>query len=371
MIIMLIAVAIVLGGIFGYKMFAGMMMKKYMMAAGMPPQSVSTTKATMQDWLPRLVAVGTLRAVNGADISSEVSGIVEQIRFDSGNDVDAGSILVQLRAQDDIAKLVSLQSEAQLAEITYDRDMKQLKAQAVSQATVDTDEANLNSIRAQVAEQQAIVNKKTIRAPFAGHLGIRTVDIGQYLNAGTAVVSLQQLDPIYVDFALPEQALTQIKTGQKVKLTTDAHAGKTFDGTISSINSKVDETTRNIQVRATLKNPEHLLLPGLFANVEIAAGEPQHLITLPQTAVVFNTYGSTIYLVKHKDGDDSDKNLTVQQSVIITGETRGDQIAIMSGVNEGDEVVTSGQVKLRNGTPITINNDIQPANDPDPTPHEQ
>jgi membrane fusion protein (multidrug efflux system) len=379
MILMLVVVVLVLGGIFGYKIFAGMMMKKYMTAMGVPAQTVSTIKATSQDWQPKLEAVGSLRAVNGADLSSEVAGIVEDIKFDSGSDVEAGAVLVQLRAEDDSAHLLSLQAALRLAEITYARDLKQIKVQAVSQATVDTDAANMTGLRAQVAEQQAVVDKKTVRAPFAGHLGIRAVDIGQYLSPGTMIVTLQQLDPIYIDFTLPEEALAQIKLGQQMTLTTDALAGKSFDGEISSINSKVDEATRNVSVRATLKNPDHLLLPGMFGRVEITTGEPQHYVTLPQTAITYNPYGNTVYLVQPAEGATGTKDagdgksgaLIARQTFVTTGATRGDQVAVLSGVKEGDTVVTAGQIKLRNGAPITVNNDVTPADDANPKPKDQ
>jgi membrane fusion protein (multidrug efflux system) len=380
MILMLVLVALVLGGIFGYKIFAGMMMKKYMSAGGIPAQTVSTTKATYQDWQPKLEAVGSLRAINGADLSAEVPGIVEEIKFESGSDVESGTLLVQLRAEDDLAHLLSLQAALRLAEITYARDLKQIKAQAISQATVDADAANMTGLRAQVVEQQAVVDKKTVRAPFAGHLGIRQVDIGQYLNSGTTIVTLQQLDPIYVDFTMPEEALTQIKLGQTITLTTDALAGKSFDGEISSINSKIDESTRNVSVRATLKNPDHALLPGMFAKVVIASGEAQRYITLPQTAITYNPYGNTVYLVEspdekegsdEKEGGGKGSTLIAHQSFVTTGGTRGDQIAVLSGVKEGDTVITAGQIKLRNGAPIVVNNDVKPTDDANPEPKDQ
>jgi len=388
MALMLVVLVLILGGIFGYKVFVGIMTKKYMMSMGAPPQTVSTGKAMSADWQPKLEAVGSLRAVQGADLSSEVAGIVEDIKFDSGSDVEAGAVLVQLRAEDDVGKLLSLQAAEKLAEINYERDQKQLKVQAVSQAAVDTDAANLAGAKAQVAEQQAIVDKKTIRAPFAGHLGIRAVDVGQYLNPGSMIVTLQQLDPIYVDFTLPEQSLTQVSTGQKVIATVDAHADKSFDGEISSINSKVDESTRNIQVRASFKNPDHLLLPGMFAKLSIEVGAPVHYVILPQTVITFNPYGSTVYLVQNKsdegqkaDGDKGDKDgkddgdnkpqLIAKQTFVTTGPTRGDQIAILSGVKEGDTVVTSGQMKLRNGSPIIVNNEISPTDNPNPKPQDR
>jgi membrane fusion protein (multidrug efflux system) len=370
MIVMLILVALVAGGFFAYKMHQ---MKTGMaqMAASFSPPTVSTLKASLQDWQPQLNSIGTLRAINGADLSSEVAGIVDKTSFESGGDAEKGAVLVQLRNEDDLARLQALQATAKLAQVTLDRDLKQLKAQAVSQATVDSDEASLNNAKAQADAQQATLDKKTIRAPFAGHLGIRQVDVGQYLTPGTAIVTLQQLDPIYVDFMMPEQSLPQLKADQNVTLTTDAFPDQNFIGKISAINSKVDETTRNVSVRATVPNPDHKLLPGMFGHVAVDAGQAAKLITLPQTAIVFNTYGNTVYVIKHGDKDGKPQD-TAQQNVVITGESRGDQVAITSGVKEGDEVITSGQVKLRNGMGVIINNDEkQPSSDANPKPHEQ
>ena len=369
LLIMVILLAAATAAFVGWKMHS-MSEGMKAMSAGFTPPAVSTIKASLQDWQPQLHAVGSLRAVNGADLSAEVAGIVEDIKFDSGGDVEAGAPLVQLRAEDDIAISNRFRPPRSLPKSTTTRDQKQLKVQAVSQATVDADIANLASAMALVAEQQAIVDKKTIRAPFAGHLGIRQVDIGQYLNPGTAIVTLQQLDPIYIDFALPEQSLPRLSLGQNVTVKSDANADQSFTGTIAAINSKIDEATRNIQVRATLANPDHKLLPGMFADVTVDVGTPEKFVTLPQTAIVYNTYGNTVYLVQ-KSNEEGKPPLTAQQSVVITGETRGDQVTVLSGVKDGDEVVTSGQVKLRSGSPITINNEVQPSNDPNPKPHEQ
>jgi membrane fusion protein, multidrug efflux system len=371
MILMLVLVIVGAAAFAAWKvhaMHAGMAQ----MAASFSPPAVSTVTAEMQDWQPKLEAMGSLRAINGADLSAEVSGIVSALSFDSGADVDQGATLIHLRDDDDVAKLHVLQATEKLAEITLDRDQKQLKAQAISQATVDNDVASLDSTKAQVAEQQAVIDKKTIHAPFAGYLGIRQVDIGQYVNAGTALVTLQQLDPIYVDFTMPEQSLTRLQVGQSVSLLNDAYPDQTFTGKITALNSKVDGASRNISVRATFENGDHRLLPGMFAHVTVDAGQPVRYLTLPQTAIVYNTFGNVVYLVQHKDGDDSDKpQVTVQQSVVITGDTRGDQIAVLSGIKEGDEVVTSGQVKLRSGSGVNIVNDKPLPNDANPTPHEQ
>jgi len=367
MILMLLALTLVLGGIFGFKIFQGMMIKKYMAAAGAPAQTISTIKAATQEWQSHLDAVGSIHAINGADLSSEIAGIIETIDFESGAEAKEGQILAHLRAEDDIAKLNALQAVAKLAELTFERDQKQLKAQAVSQAVVDTDIANLANAGAQVAQQQAIVDKKTIRAPFNGRLGIRQINLGQYLNPGTPIVTLQQMDPIYIDFTLPEQALSQIEVGQKAVARLDNDEKQSFEGKITAINSKVDEATRNIQVRATFKNPDEKLLPGMFANVALDIGAPQKNVTLPQTAITFNPYGSTIYVV---DNTDPAKPVA-KQTFVTTGAVRGDQIVILTGVKEGDEVVTAGQLKLRNGAPIKVNNEIQPSNDPNPKPADQ
>ncbi|MDD5586166.1 MAG: efflux RND transporter periplasmic adaptor subunit [Alphaproteobacteria bacterium] len=371
MIIMLVLVGLVLGGVFAWLQFGHYMMTKAMSASSNPPQTVSTVKAEMLEWQPELKAVGTLRAVKGADLSAEVEGIVDEIHFESGDDVEEGKTLMHLRDADDVARLKSLEATAKLAEITLQRDMKQVKVQAVSQATVDADTANLNSALAQVEQQKAVVAKKTIRAPFAGHVGIRSVDIGQYLNPGMAVVTLQQLDPIYIDFYLPEQLLPQVQMGQKVTAKTDAHPGKALEGDVTALNAKVDPATRNILIRATLKNPERLLLPGMFANVNVVSGTPQRYITLPQTAITYNPYGNTVYIVETKGTNEKgEPQLTAKQTFVTTGETRGDQIAVLSGVKEDDAVVSSGQIKLRNGSPVVINNNIQPANEANPKPED-
>ena len=218
-----------------------------------------------------------MRAVKGADLSLEVSGVVDTISFNSGDDVEQGALLLKLRADDDAAKLESLQATADLNQITYQRDLKQFQIQAVSQATLDTDAANLKNAKAQVAQQQAILDKKFLRAPFAGHLGIRAVDLGQYLGAGTVIVTLQALDPIFLDFFVPQQSVDQVRLGQTVTVRIDAFKDQTFPGEISAINPKVDASSRNVQVRATLKNADHKLLPGMYATVDISTGAPQQL----------------------------------------------------------------------------------------------
>src|SRR5208282_691324 len=234
--------------------------------------------------------------------------------------------------------------------------------QAVSQQTVDTDLQTLKSDEAQVVQQQATVDYKLVRAPFSGRLGIRQADLGQYLAAGTAIVTLQSLDPIFVDFYLPQQALDQIKVGQTVTAKIDTYPDREFPGQIAAINPKVDASTRNVQIRASLRNAELKLLPGMFATVEVEVGAPQRYITLPQTAISYNPYGTTVYLVDDKGKDAKGQPLLVaRQTFVKTGATRGDQVAVLSGVKEGETVVSAGQIKLHNGSLLVIDNSVKPA----------
>jgi membrane fusion protein, multidrug efflux system len=372
MTIMLVVVGLVFGGVLGFQIFKNAMIKKFMSAMAPPPQTVSTVAAATQEWQPRIDAVGSLRAVNGADLAFEVSGIVKELHFHSGDDVAAGDLLATLRADDDIAKLAQLQATAALSEINRQRNLEQFKIKAVSQATVDSDAANLKSTKWQVAEQEAVIAKKTLRAPFAGYLGVRAVDIGQYISAGTTVVTLQALDPIYADFFLPQQALNQIQIEQAVTIKVDTYPNLVFVGTITAINPKVDAATRNVQVRATLKNPDRRLLPGMYATVNVAAGEKQRYVTLPQTAVTYNPYGETIYLIDDKGKNPQGQPQLIARQVFVTaGLKRGAQVAILSGVEEGQTVVTAGQIKLRNGSPVKIDNTIRTTADADPIPIDQ
>jgi len=370
MVIMLAAVAVVFGLIFGFQVFKGIMIKKFITALSNPPQTISAAKVNYSEWQPRIEAVGALRAVKGAELSLEVSGVVESISFNSGDDVEEGAALLKLRTADDVARLHSLEAMAELSDITYERDQKQFKMQAVSQATLDTDAANLKNAQAQVSQQQAIIDKKLLRAPFAGHLGIRAVDLGQYLGPGTVIVTLQALDPIFVDFFVPQQSVSQVQLGQSVTVKIDAFKDETFTGEISAINPKVDTGSRNVQVRATLKNPDHKLLPGMYATIDIATGSPHNYVTLPQTAITYNPYGDTVYVVidgKDKDADGKPQRIA-RQTFVTVGPTRGDQVAVLKGLDDGDMVVTAGQIKLHNGSVVLIDNSVIPTADAAPIP---
>lgn len=368
-VIIVVAVVLILGAIFGVQRFFGGMFKKNMAAAAAAPQTVSTIEAATSEWRPFIQSTGTLRAVRGADLSAQASGVVDEIAFDSGNEVPLGKVLLRLKPNDDYAKLQQLQAAAELADQTYKRDQEQFAAQAISQANIDTDVSTLKSARAQVAAQQALIDEKIVKAPFAGRLGIRQVDIGQYLTSGTTVVTLQALDPILVDFYVPQQALAQMKIGQPVSASVDTYAQEAFSGAIEAINSRVDPSSRNVQIRANLHNPDKRLVPGMFANVRIQYGEKNDQITLPQTVVTYNPFGDTVFVVEKNGADDKgNSRLTVQQRFVKLGATRGDQVAVLSGIKAGEIVVSAGQMKLRNGVAVAINNDVVPTNSPNPNP---
>jgi len=352
------------------------------------PQTVSATRAQTLEWQPQLAAIGTLNPVRGVDVTTEIAGLVRSVNFKSGQEVRAGAVLVQLNADSDVAQLHSLQAASELSATVLKRDRAQLAAQAVSQAQVDNDEADVKSKRALVEQQAALVAKKTIRAPFSGRLGITTVNPGQYLNPGDKIVTLQTIDPIYVDFSLPQKQIAGLSVGQVVNVTTDAYGSQTFAGKINAINPKIDATTRNVLLEATIANPQRQLLPGMYAHASVDVGDKRKYLTLPQTAITYNPYGSTVFVLKEggaaapanaasqgasqppAPGASAGSGKTAQQVFVTTGETRGDQVAILKGIEAGQEVVTSGQLKLKNGTPVVVDNSVQPANSANPTPQE-
>ena len=285
MIIMLAIAAVIIGGIFGFQQFKNTMIAKAIKGQALPPQTVSTVVAQESAWQASVEALGDLRASEEANLSAEVAGLVTAIHFDSGEKVRAGQTLVELNPSPLRAQLAQLEAQAALAELNLKRDTAQLNVQAISQAAVDTDKATLKSAQAQVAAQKALIAQKSIAAPFSGQLGIRQVNLGQYLAAGTAVVTLQKLDPMEVDFTVPQGQIDLIHAGMKARLESSAVPGKTFDATVTAIEPQLDTATRNLKVRARVPNPKGLLLPGVFATVRIAQGEPREYITLPNAAV--------------------------------------------------------------------------------------
>jgi membrane fusion protein (multidrug efflux system) len=364
---MLVVVGILFGLIFGWKGFKGYMIKKYI-SMPRPGVTVSTMKAEESLWQPTIKAVGNLRARIGVNVTTELAGMVQTIHFTPGTAVEKGTVLVQLNAGTELGQLHSLQAQVELAKITYKRDKAQYAVHAVSKQIVDSDEWNLKNLEAQVAQHTATVEKKTLRAPFSGQLGINNINPGQYLNVGDTVTTLQALDPIYADFFVPQQALAVLQKGQAVSVITDTFPDKTFEGKITTIQPAVDSSTRNVEVEATLANPDFQLKPGMFVRVEVSTQEKQKYVTLPQSAISYNAYGDIVYLVK--DSGEKDKNnkpvFIVNQVFVTVGDTRGDQVAILKGIKAGDVVVTSGQLKLKNGSRVVINNKIQPSNEASP-----
>lgn len=359
---MLIVVGILFGGIFLWKLFGAFMLKRYM-ANNQQIATVSTIKVDNALWQPTLKAIGSLRATKGVNVTTELAGMVQKIYFTGGTIVNENTVLIQLNADAEIGQLQSLQAQAALAEITYLRDKAQYQAHAVSKQTVEADFQNWKSLQGQVRQQTAIVEKKTIRAPFTGRLGINYVNPGQYVNPGEKIVTLQTLNPIYIDFNMPQQTLTQLKVGQKVRIISDTFKGQVFHGKVTTIDPLIDTTTRNVQVEATIDNPHHQLIPGMFATVEVDTNTPKSYLTVPQTAVSFNSYGNIVYLIEKKENTSKEKPVLIAKQVFVTtGEMRGDQITLLKGVKKGDTIVTSGQLKLKNGSQVAINNSVMPPN---------
>jgi membrane fusion protein (multidrug efflux system) len=380
MAIMLIACAVIFGGIFGWQAFGSYMMRKGMASAPMPTQTVSAARAEFQEWQPRVRAVGTLRAAKGTDVSAEVPGIVEEIRFESGDDVKAGQVLLNLRAGVDAARLREAQAAAALAQSDFQRNQELFQKNLVSKAALDAAAAQMRSTEAQVSAQREGVRRTAVRAPFGGRIGLRVVDVGEYLNAGTKIATLQSLDAIFADFWLPQRELGQLSAGRRVTVTTDSFPGEAFTGQVTAIDPQVDLQTHNVAVRAAVDNSSGKLLPGMYVSVEVDAGEPQRYITLPQTAVVYNSFGETVFVVREEAGNTAEAGqpaapagprLVARQAFVKVGPTRGDQVAILSGIGEGAMVVTAGQIKLQDGMPLKINNAVQPPNDPNPRPPDE
>ena len=372
MTIMLCGVFLLLGLIFAFNQLKTFLIKNFIAGMGLPPATVSTMVIESSEWQPKLTSVGNVRAFRGVELSTELGGLVQTVPIKSGQDVKEGDLLIKLNDASDVAQLNSLKAMADLAKVINERDRQQLAIQAISKNVFDTSAADAKSKQAQVEQQTALVAKKNLKAPFSGRIGIVAINPGQYVNPGDKLLTLQTLDPIFVDFNLPQNNAEQIQVGQEVVVTTDAFKDASFTGKITAVSPKVDTNTRNIQVEAQLANPDKKILPGMFANVNIKLGDQVKYLTLPQTAVTYNPYGSTVFIAKPTGKKDKKGNpaLEAQQVFVTTGLTRGDQVAILKGVDEGATVVTSGQLKLKNGTPLIINNKVLPANSPDPKPQE-
>jgi len=335
-----------------------------------PPEAVTSIVTQREQWPASMTAIGTIEAVHGVMVSADLPGTVARITFDSGKAVREGEILVELDTRQERAQLASLEAQRDLAKVNFGRMQELVNAGVISRMDYDQATAQQKATEANVAEIRATIDRKTIRAPFSGILGIRKVNLGQYLPAGSPVVSNQSLNPIYVNVGVPQQAAAQVHVGRSLRVTTEDVAGKVFAGSVTAIDSEVDPTTRNIQVQATLSNPEGKLRPGMFVQVEMPLGASRSVIALPASAINYAPYGDSVFVITDlKDPAGKTYRGVRQQFVKVEG-ARGDQVAVISGLNPGEEVVTSGVFKLRNGAAVQVNNKVQPGNSPAPKPED-
>ena len=367
---------IVFGGVFGAWALMQSMMNAFFDDMPQPPVSVATFDARAERWSGRLEAVGTLMAVNGTDVTTEAGGVVQKIAFEAGQPVTAGTLLVELNSAAELANLEALEASAELASVQAERWRALGTERLVSQAEVDERATQAATARAQAESQRALIAQKRIRAPFDGELGIRRVNLGQYVAPGEPIVSLQSLDPIFLNFTLPEQELGSVREGMAVRAMVDSLEGREFEGTVTAIEPAVDPDTRNFRVQATLANPDHALRPGSFARVEFEVGEDRDVVVIPQTAVAFNPYGNVVYLVvpapegeaATAQDEAEGPNLIARQRFVTTGRTRGDMIEVTRGLEPGETVVNGGLLRLRNDAAVVVNNEVQPSADEDPRP---
>ncbi|WP_144820585.1 efflux RND transporter periplasmic adaptor subunit [Marinobacter piscensis] len=353
-LIVIIFLGVVLGGIFGYKFYQfGQLEEK--LSQPQPPAEISATTARTESWTPSLKAVGSIKAVNGIEVANEMPGVIEKINFESGDTVKQGDVLVRLNTSIDEAAVRTRRAEAQLAQQEFNRISDLLPKRAVSQSQYDEAKANFDAARARVNEAEAQLNKKIIRAPFDGTLGIRMVDQGQYIGTGTPIVEINMLDPIYVDYTLSEKNLPDVDQGYSVEATVAAVPEQSFEGKVSAINTSVNPETRTVRVRATLANPDNLLRPGMFATIQTRQPEKNSVVTIPRTAVSYNTYGDFAFVIVENDEGEP----IVERRTITTGQTRDKQVAILSGLEAGEQVVAKGLLRLRAGQRVKIQDEDQ------------
>lgn len=370
MMVLLAAAVLVFGGLIGAKWFGSRMMNQYFDNMPMPPSVISTIEARADTWLSEVTAVGSVAALHGADLTTEVNGIVEKIYFDNGSEVKAGDVILTLDDATDRAQLKALQAAERLAELERNRVQSLFQRKSISKSEYDQRQSQLEQAQANVAAQQARVDQKTLRAPYAGRLGIRQVNVGQYVAAGNPIIGLQSLDTVFVNFMLPEQRFREIRAGMVVRAQMDALGDATFEGRISAIEPVIDADTRNFKVQATFANPDQQLRPGMFARIALDVGDRRDVIVVPRSAVSFNPYGNSVYVLSESEqkGEDGKPLLQVTQRFIQIGEMRGDLIVVEKGLEIGETVATSGLLKLRSGATVTVNNSVQPDANIAPTP---
>jgi membrane fusion protein (multidrug efflux system) len=366
MILTLIVIAAVIGGL-GFLKFRQIQEAIAQAAAFQPPpEAVTTIVARQERWPTVLSAIGTIVAVQGVTVSADLPGIVERIHFQSGDSVNEGDILVQLDTRQEQAQLAAVESDRDLAILNFERMQGLVDEGAISRADYDRAAAEQKQTEAKVGEIRATIARKTIRAPFSGILGIRQVNLGQYMSPGNAVVPLQSLDPIYVNFSVPQQDADQVSVGRNVRVTASDSAAPVFTGQVTAINSVVDEATRNVQVQATLANREGKLRPGMFVQSEVLLSASRSVVPVPASAISYAPYGDSVFVVTDLQSSSGEKYRGVRQQFVKIGPSRGDQISVLTGLKPGEEIVTSGVFKLRNGASVFVNNKAQPSNNPAP-----
>jgi membrane fusion protein (multidrug efflux system) len=369
MLLMLAVAALVIGGL-GYFKLKQVQAAMKGGAYQPPPEAITTIVARQETWPSTLNVVGTAAAVHGVTVSADLPGTVDRINFDSGQWVKEGDVLATLDIRQEKAQLASMEAQHDLAQVNYDRMQQLVAAGVISRMDYDKAMSDRKATDANAAEIRAMIDRKTIRAPFSGVLGIRQVNLGQYLAAGNPIVSLQSLNPIYVNFGVPQQLTSQVQAGHMVRITNEELPGMAFTGRVNAIDSVVDQATRNIQIQATLDNPQAKLRPGMFVNVEVGVGAKQSVIPLPASAISYAPFGDSVFIVSEMKSPAGQSYKGVRQQFVKVQGARGDQVGVVSGINLGDEIVTSGVFKLRNGAAVAVNNKIQPANSPNPKPED-
>lgn len=362
---MLLGCLLLFGGIFAYKFFGRYMMNQLLDSMSLPAATVTSATAQVQNWREDLSGVGTVRAVNGVEVTTEAEGVVSAIHFKSGQYVQGGDLLVEIFAEPEKAQLQVLDAELRLARRNYVRIKTLTKRGVTTEADLDSAQSTLDQVIANIEVQRARVDQRRVLAPFSGVLGIRRIDLGENVSPGEAVVSLQQLDPIFVDFSLPEQKYSMVKAGLPISLTTDAFPGNTYRGKITAVDPQVDNASRNFLIQATLNNPKKHLRPGMFAQVSVEINASRRVLAVPRTALVFAPYGVSVFVLEK---DEASGELIANKRFVKTGEERGDMVEIVQGLLEGDLIASSGLLKLRNGKRATINNENRPPENLNPKP---
>ena len=367
--IAIFGVIVIVSGLAGVKALQVKTLMATAKSFAQPPETVSSAIVREEKWQTTLVAIGSITAVEGVNVTTEVAGLVREISFESGAVVAKDAVLVRLDTSSEEAQLRAIQAQLELARINLERERKLRSENMVSQSDLDTAEATMKQYQANADATQTIINKKTIRAPFTGRLGIRQINLGQYLDSGKPIVSLQSLAPIHADFSLPQQELAQLSTGMRVRLNTDAYPDQIFEGQLSAINPELDSSTRSVGLQATFENREQLLRPGMFARVEVLLPEEKDVLVIPATSVISAPYGDSVYLIESSSGTNK-LGLSVRQQFVRTGRARGDFVTVESGLKAGDRIVSAGVFKLRNGMSVVENNELIPKSTEAPKPSD-